>query len=196
MSDALILFVRKPEKGKVKTRIAATAGDDFALNIYNKLLQHTHHITNTLSCDKYVFYAGAIVETDMWRTGYNKLAQADTDLGNRMKKAFAQLFKKGYQRVCIIGSDCYELTKEIIELAFEKLHTHDAVIGPAHDGGYYLLGMKDELKDVFQDIEWSTEKVLEQTMAQLAFLNHSFVLLPMLHDVDTIDDVPTHWKHL
>ncbi len=194
MSDALILFVRKPEKGKVKTRIASTEGEEVALKIYNKLLTHTHQITAPLPCKKYVFYAGAIEEDDIWTAGYNKLMQADTDLGSRMKTAFEQLFEKGHNRICIIGSDCYELDTVIIEQAFEKLSHHDVVVGPAHDGGYYLLGMKDGLKDVFQNIEWSTEKVLQQTIVQLTEKNNSFSLLPMLHDVDTVNEIPHPWK--
>ena len=193
MSDALILFVRKPEKGKVKTRIAATEGENFALKIYNKLLLHTYGITAPLTCTKYVFYAGAIEEDDMWSNGYHKLMQAETDLGNRMKAAFTQLFEKEHKRICIIGSDCYELSTEVIEQAFAELEKHDLVIGPAHDGGYYLLGMKDGVKDVFQNIEWSTEKVLKQTIKQLIDKNQTFVLLPMLHDVDTVNEVPAKW---
>ena len=191
--NALILFVRKPERGKVKTRIAATAGEDAALFIYEKLLQHTYNITTTLDCTRYVFYADAIEDEDMW-TGYEKLFQAETDLGNRMKEAFAQLFQKGHHHICIIGSDCYELSTGMIENAFTHLQEHDIVIGPAHDGGYYLLAMKEELKDVFQKIDWSTEKVLYQTIEQLKQNHWSYFLLPVLHDVDTIDDVPPQWK--
>jgi rSAM/selenodomain-associated transferase 1 len=194
MSNALILFVRKPEKGKVKTRIAATEGDDFALAIYKKLLAHTHSITAPLDCSKYVFYAGTIEDQDMWTEGYEKVLQAETDLGNRMKTAFARLFEKGHSRICIIGSDCYELSTEFIEDAYEQLENVDVVIGPAQDGGYYLLGMKEELKDVFQGIDWSTEKVLTQTITQLEKGEYTFALLPLLHDVDTIDEVPSIWK--
>ena len=195
MKEALILFVRTPEKGKVKTRIAAIAGDDAALEIYQRLLQHTQQITAPLSCDKYVFYADRIETDDLWN-GYNKQLQPGTDLGNRMLAAFSCLFKKGYQRVCIIGSDCYDLSTTIIEQAFTELSKTDLVIGPANDGGYYLLGMKDGVKDIFQGIAWSTEKVLEQTIAQITASGFGYSLLPVLSDVDTAADVPEQWKEV
>ncbi|MBD0367430.1 MAG: TIGR04282 family arsenosugar biosynthesis glycosyltransferase [Flavisolibacter sp.] len=193
MKEALIIFVRKPEKGKVKTRIAAAVGDDMALSIYKKLLQHTYSITHVLPCDKYVYYAGAIEENDLWQNGYYKDQQADTGLGLRMQIAFTQLFRKGYERICIIGSDCHELTTEIIKEAFELLTDNDIIIGPAHDGGYYLLAMKESVKSVFEGIEWSTEKVLIQTLVQIKKHHYSYSLLPELKDMDTIQDVPEEW---
>ncbi len=168
MKEALIIFVRKPDLGKVKTRIAAHAGNEAALSIYNKLLQHTFEITFPTDYDKYVFYADAIVEHDLWSNGYHKALQANTDLGNRMQIAFTHLFEKGYKRICIVGSDCYELSTEIIRGAFRSLDTHEIVIGPARDGGYYLLAMKDGVKTIFEGIDWSTEKVLAQTIQRLS----------------------------
>ena len=192
--EALILFVRKPELGKVKTRIAATEGETVALTIYQRLLEHTYSITAALPVDKYVFYAGEIEKDDTWSLGYHKLLQDNTDLGNRMKAAFTLLFHKGYDRICIIGSDCYELDELMIQQAFATLTAQDIVIGPAKDGGYYLLGMRQELRDIFQNIEWSTENVLQQTIDQINALGSSYYLLPYLNDVDTIDDVPMSWK--
>ena len=192
--EALILFVRKPELGKVKTRIAATEGEAVALAIYQRLLEHTYTITSGLPVDKYVFYAGEMVSHDIWNQGYYKMLQEETDLGNRMKAAFSLLFQKGYEQICIIGSDCYELDASVIRQAFSSLAQTDMVIGPASDGGYYLLGMRQGLKDVFQHIEWSTESVLQQTIDQIRALNSSYVLLPVLNDVDTIHDVPESWK--
>lgn len=188
--EALIIFVRKPELGKVKTRLAATIGAEAALLIYQKLLEHTHKVSAPLACDKYVFYVDEIEEQDLWRMGYHKHLQANTDLGGRMQAAFAFLFEKGYARICIIGSDCFELTAEIINDAFLLLQGNDVVIGPAKDGGYYLLGMKDGLKQVFEGVEWSTENVCKQTKAQIEQNGYSFTQLPLLTDVDTVDDVP------
>lgn len=194
MSDALILFVRKPELGKVKTRIAATEGDKAALAIYKKLLGHTRDITTSLTCTKYVFYAGAIEQDDFWSGDYHKDLQENAELGQRMQQAFEKTFRKGHHRVCIIGSDCYELTTAHIEEAFEKLSSYDVVLGPAKDGGYYLLGMKGGLKAVFENVQWSTEEVLKQTLEQICRQGYSYTLLEALNDVDTIEDVPVQWR--
>ena len=188
--EALIIFVRKPEAGKVKTRLAAAIGAEAALTIYQKLLEHTHSTSLALDCDKYVFYADAVEEKDRWQNDFHKQQQAQTDLGGRMKAAFTQIFQKGYSRVCIIGSDCFELTSAIITDAFLLLHRHEVVIGPARDGGYYLLGMRSKTKDLFDGVEWSTGKVLAQTIEKLLQNDYSYALLPLLTDVDTINDVP------
>lgn len=179
----------------MKTRLAATLGDEAALRIYEKLLTHTHRIIQPLLIDKFIFYADKIIEDDRWcGNGYYKALQADAGLGNRMQKAFERVFQKGYEKISIIGSDCYELTTALIENAFQLLNTHDVVLGPANDGGYYLLAMKDGVKNIFQTIDWSTGKVLTQTLQRIRQNNYTYTLLPLLTDVDTADDVPAQWK--
>ena len=195
MTDALILFVRNPEAGKVKTRIAAVAGDAMALHIYERLLQHTHAITSSVAADKFVYYADAINQKDRWSIGhYIKAIQEGPDLGARMYQAFNDIFKQGYEKVCIIGSDCYELTSSIIEQAFTKLNHTDIVIGPATDGGYYLLGMKNGVKNLFAGIEWSTSNVLQQTLQHIEQQHCTYSLIPELTDIDTVNDIPEAWK--
>jgi rSAM/selenodomain-associated transferase 1 len=189
-TEALIIFVRKPEQGKVKTRLAASVGEDEALRIYQLLLEHTKAVANQLDCDKYVFYASAIEPDDMWSNGFTKRLQAESDLGARMKSAFADLFQLGYQRICIIGSDCFELTPLIVQQAFAGLNEADIVIGPAKDGGYYLLGMRHGIKEVFEGVQWSTENVFAQTMELAAKVGWTCSLLPRLVDVDTVEDLP------
>ncbi|GAA4342549.1 TIGR04282 family arsenosugar biosynthesis glycosyltransferase [Flaviaesturariibacter amylovorans] len=193
-TDALILFVRRPERGKVKTRVAATAGDDAALAVYERLLAHTHAVTHGLSCDKYVFYADAIVRDDLWEEGYHKLLQDRTDLGMRLYSAFRQVFGKGYRNVCVIGSDCPGLTQALLEDAFLRLNDNDLVIGPATDGGYYLLGMRGGTQELFDDVAWSTSGVLRQTLDKARTLGLVTDLLPACSDVDTWDDVPEAWR--
>jgi rSAM/selenodomain-associated transferase 1 len=193
MKEALIIFVRKPELGKVKTRMAASVGKEAALIIYKKLLQHTHQITSPLCCDKFVFYADAIGDNDLWNEGYQKLLQGEGDLGTKMKAAFTSLFEKGYSRICIIGSDCYEITTTVIEQAFYLLNKQEIVLGPARDGGYYLLGIKDAVRDIFDGIEWSTSKVLQQTISHIQKNLYSFSMLEELQDIDTIENVPIEW---
>lgn len=189
MKQALIIFVRQPILGKVKTRLAKTAGDVKALKIYKELLRHTHVITQHLHCDKYVFYADAVAENDMWENDrYYKKAQANSDLGMRMQTAFEELFNKEYKHICIIGSDCYELTTAIIKQAFEALQRYDAVIGPSADGGYYLLGLSHMQPVLFHHIQWSSCKVLGQTIDACIANNCYHTLLPMLHDIDDEKD--------
>jgi len=195
MKKGLIIFVRHPELGKVKTRLAASIGDEATLIIYQKLLQHTFNISNSIDADKHVFYSEKVIEDDLWEgERFFKGLQQDTDLGNRMKHAFEKVFEKGYEKVGIIGSDSYELSAQIITDAFERLDQTDIVIGPAKDGGYYLLALKDYVKDIFQNIEWSTGKVLRQTIEVIKQKGYSYALLPLLTDVDTIDDLPQQWK--
>ena len=114
--------------------------------------------------------------------------QASGGLGERMEQAFRQAFEAGAKKVVIIGSDCPELTGEMLQRAFDQLDEADYVLGPAPDGGYYLLGMKELESSVFHDIEWSTETVRAQTLEKIQAAGKSYALLPVLSDVDTEED--------
>jgi uncharacterized protein len=188
--EALLIFVKKPEPGKVKTRLAKSIGDEKAIMIYHHLLGRTLEITRGLLQDKFVFYHPEIVYNDLWaEEGYYKRQQASGNLGEKMKAGFHSLFQQGYGRVCVIGSDCYTLTTGILEDAFNSLNEHDVCIGPSEDGGYYLLGMKRLHSDFFTNKTWSTNSVFTATMADAARLNLSVCRLPILNDVDNIDDL-------
>ncbi len=187
--NAIILFVRKPEYGKVKTRLAADIGEEKALEIYEMLLQHTQSISAKVQAEKFVFYATEICEDDIWNE-YKKFAQHGTNLGGRIEFAFKNIFAEHYENVMIIGSDCFELTNEIIEEAFSLLEKNEVVIGPAKDGGYYLLGMKKMYSTIFQNINWSTHEVFDQTLQKIKSLDLRYGLLPVLRDVDTVQDLP------
>lgn len=193
--QALIIFVRNPEKGKVKTRLAATVGADAALHIYKKLLQHTFAVSQQTNADRFVFYADVVESDDVWSgQGYHKQLQAAGDLGDKMKAAFAEVFAKGYAKAVIIGSDCPELTSNHLQAAFGKLHTHDVVIGPALDGGYYLLGMKRLHAVLFQNKAWSTGTVFRDTIQTATDHSLLFFALGVLADVDEEKDLPQSWK--
>ncbi|NBP71250.1 MAG: glycosyltransferase, partial [Cytophagia bacterium] len=184
-NNLLLIFYRNPELGKVKTRLAATLGDEKALSVYLRLAEHTRKITQGLVADKLVFYSNAIVHKDLWDEAfYQKAEQAGENLGERMLHAFQYGFDQGYQRICIIGTDCLELNQEIIEKAFLGLSQHDAVLGPAKDGGYYLLGIKKPHTDFFQNKAWSTQTVTHDTLRDMLRLKLSVHLLPLLSDVD------------
>lgn len=186
--NLLLIFTRNPELGKVKTRLAKTIGDEPALNIYKFLLNHTKEVTQDLNCDKAVYYSVKVRNNDIWDTSnYQKHQQNGDDLGIRMKNAFQEAFNKNYEKVLIIGSDLYDLKPNHINEAFEKLNSNDVVIGPAEDGGYYLLGMKELHSEVFKNKAWGTSTVRQNTLNDLQ--NDSVHLLETLNDVDVFDDI-------
>lgn len=187
----LIIFYRNPELGKVKTRLAAAVGDEKALAIYLKLATHTREVALASDFDRVVYYSHHVDTEDNWQeNSFHKKLQVGNDLGIRMYNAFENAFRDGYAHVCIIGTDCLELTSEILSAAFEQLKAHDAVIGPARDGGYYLLGMKQLHKDLFANKEWSTNTVAKRTIVDFQNLNLTYSQLPTLSDIDREEDLP------
>ena len=188
--EAIIIFVRNPVLGKVKTRIAATLGDEAALKAYVQLLKQTRKTVLPLAADKFVFYADGINMEDSWENDlFKKQNQPAGDLGLKMQHAFETLFALDYQRILIIGSDCYDLTATHICDAFEHLKKKEVVIGPAKDGGYYLLGMRKMVTVLFQNITWSTNLVFQQSIEACTNENVSHATLTMLSDVDEAEDI-------
>lgn len=195
--ELLIIFYRNPELGKVKTRLAASIGDEKALAIYLLLSAHTREVSENLGIDKTLYYTDFVDREDNWSLAkFKKEIQTGRDLGERMRNALAAGFEQGYQKIVIIGTDCFELTPEIIEQSFERLDHHDAVIGPALDGGYYLLGMKKLIPEIFKNKTWSTESVCTETMKDFERLNLGYSLSPPLRDVDEVKDLPEELAHL
>jgi len=185
---ALLIFTRNPELGKCKTRLAAIIGDEKTLNIYTFLLKHTVSITQNLTVDKFVFYSEKIWKEDLWDLNiFRKKLQTGADLGKRMENAFRELFEMGYEKIIIIGSDMYDISQTDLEDAFSALDTHDFVIGPAQDGGYYLLGMKQLKKELFTNKNWSTETVLQDSLTDLK--NETLAKLSIRNDIDSYEDI-------
>ncbi len=190
--NLLLIFVKNPQLGKVKTRLAATLGDHKALEIYNLLLEKTKATVLPLAMDKQVYYSDFIGQNDLWSQGnFQKRLQFGDDLGARMSSAFKSGFDQGYESICIIGSDCFDISKSIINQAFETLKSNDFVMGPAKDGGYYLLGMNKYQPGVFENIKWSTVKVLSETINRISKLKASYDLLISLTDIDEEKDLET-----
>lgn len=189
MSKNLVMvFTRNPELGKVKTRLAKTIGEQSALNIYNFLLNHTETVIRNIDCDKAIYYSVKVRDNDIWDPFlYSKHLQQGKDLGKRMYNAFLDTFSEGYKKVVIVGSDLFDLQPKHIEIAFRKLDSYEVVIGPAEDGGYYLLGMKTIHSQVFTTKEWGTSTVFENTINDLQ--NESVFLLEELNDIDVYDDI-------
>lgn len=192
---ALIIFVRPPEAGKVKTRIAAEAGAETALAVYRKLLAHTLDTVREAAAVKYVFYAGAVPARDIWsEAGFERLPQAEGDLGARMESAVREVLHRGHPAAVIIGSDCPDLTVTHIRDSFAALRQSDLALGPARDGGYYLLALRSVHPFLFRDMAWSTEGVRAETLKRAAAAGLSVQLLPELSDVDHWADVPAAWQ--
>ena len=188
--QAVLIFTKNAEAGKVKTRLAATIGNEAAFAVFHQLQAYTVSITASLPMDKFVFYADYIGSSDIWDNNvYHKAVQQGEDLGERMINAFDLLFEKGFEEVVIIGTDCPGIQTSIIEDAFAHLQACDVVVGPAEDGGYYLLGMKQLHAALFSDIHWSTATVLKSTLNGIIASGLRYHLLPMLKDVDEEKDL-------
>lgn len=187
-NNLLLIFTRNPELGKGKRRLAATIGDQAAFDIYKFLLDHTVTITKNLYAEKQVYYSEEIWEDDIWdNKKFAKKLQTGDDLGARMANAFQEGFQNEYQKIIIIGSDMLDLSQEDLEAAFKALEKNDFVIGPAEDGGYYLLGMKKFMPELFKNKSWGTETVLKDTLADLE--NETTALLETKNDVDYYEDI-------
>ncbi len=190
MENTLLIFIKNPQLGKVKTRLAATVGNDEALRIYKILLEMTRRAALDLAARRWLFYADFLEKRDGWRaTDFSKKLQIGHDLGQRMENAFREAFEKGAKRVVIIGSDCPEISPEILRQAFLFLENgSEVVVGPAPDGGYYLLGLGSFFPEIFRNIEWSTDTVFSRTLKIAADFGKKTALLPVLSDVDTEND--------
>ncbi|MGB5437736.1 MAG: TIGR04282 family arsenosugar biosynthesis glycosyltransferase [Maribacter sp.] len=186
--NLLLIFTRNPVLGKCKTRLAAKVGNQVALDIYNFLLKHTSTITKDLNVHKRVYYSEEIWKDDCWDNRiFDKRLQQGFDLGTRMSNAFKNGFEDGFEKIIIIGSDMFDMDKSDLEDAFMALAQNDYVIGPALDGGYYLLGMKSYTEKIFQNKEWGKEHVFEATINDLK--NEKVRLLEPKNDIDRYEDL-------
>lgn len=188
--ELLIIFVKNPDLGKVKTRIAKEIGEEAALAIYYRLLQKTQNVCDALTVDRAVYYSSYIDSEDQWlNTLYKKGIQKGDNVGDRMRHAFEEAFDAGYKKVCLIGSDIYALTSAIVNQAFNELTTQDVVIGPAEDGGYYLIGMNIQHNELFSLKHWSHDKVYSETLERVRQLNLSLGSVDTLNDIDRVEDL-------
>ena len=190
----ILLFIRVPIKGQVKSRLAAELGEETALDLYTSFVLD---IIDTLEGTGYpliVYYypqAGADTLAPLLGQHCRLMPQEGKDLGERMENAFRQIFSEGYTRAILIGSDIPDLTPAVLQDALESLRTSDVVIGPAADGGYYLIGFRKGslLPGIFRTREWGTERVFQQTMDLLRNALLRIHLAPEWKDVDTIEDL-------
>ena len=185
---ALLIFQKNPELGKVKTRLGATLGDERALEIYHQLIEITLKEANKTSFDIFIFYSSFLPKENSTEL-ITRNVQKGEDLGEKMKNAFQEVLALGYQKAIIIGTDCPEIHAGILNQAAVELKNNELVIGPAEDGGYYLLGMKTLQKELFEEVQWSTESVLKQTLEKAETLGLKVSLLESLNDIDTEEDL-------
>jgi rSAM/selenodomain-associated transferase 1 len=186
-AEHLIIFVKNPVLGQVKTRIARTVGDAKAVDIYTHLLRYTQQLIESFRGQRVVYYGDFVNHDDGWND-YDKQLQTSGDLGERIANAFQEQFAAGADKVVIIGSDCLAITPDHLGQAFAALDMADIVIGPATDGGYYLLGMKQVHSFLFQDMPWSQPELRQLT--ELAILQHGLTFAPLetLTDIDEWSD--------
>jgi hypothetical protein len=189
-AQEVLIFARTPELGKVKTRLAAEIGEEAALQTYVTLLAHTRECVARSGFPARVHLAGPMPDYDLWSdAGFRRYPQADGDLGQRMASAFAHAFADGVRSVVIIGTDCPGLSSAHLHEAMKALETHEAVVGAAEDGGYWLLGLTSPIRSIFQNKAWSTDTVLRDTLADFKALGVSVARLDTLRDLDTADDL-------
>lgn len=188
----LIVFVKAPVPGQCKTRLTPLLGEHKACEFYksmvNNCLEEISDLSNvTISIHAYPDLANPFIQKTSHHYGFDMQVQQGNDLGERMFLAMQQALKAS-SHVVLIGTDCPSMSKRYIECAFNALHQHDIVFGPADDGGYVLLGANKITAEIFNNISWSTDQVLQQSISQTDELNYKIKLLDTLQDIDTPED--------
>ncbi|WP_339138737.1 MAG: TIGR04282 family arsenosugar biosynthesis glycosyltransferase [Candidatus Electrothrix sp. GW3-4] len=200
--SVIVLFTRYPQAGKVKTRLIKRLGPQGAANLHSRLtkqvIRKLQPILESGSVQLQISYCGgAKQEIQTWLgKDFQLVRQQGHDLGERMRHAFEQVWQQEADRVLLIGSDCPGINPALLENGLERLKNHDVILGPASDGGYYLIGLSARLAprrqdyvNLFHNIDWGSGRVLKQTLAQLQKSNLPFALLPELHDIDRPEDL-------
>jgi len=198
--SALVVFLKHPRPGAVKTRLAAAIGAEAAAGLYRALAEQVLEATTPTAGDyeRLVFFdpPESLPEMRDWLPGVRLMAQSGHDLGARMADAFARAFARGARRVAIVGTDAPGVSRATVRAALSALDAADVVIGPAADGGYYLIALRAPGPGLFAGIEWSTPDVREQTLARAAAAGLSVRELKHLRDVDTLDDLRAEWPRI
>lgn len=200
----LIVFTRYPRPGKAKTRLIPALGAEGAAALQRQMTEYTltqvKQLVADQSCSAEIWFAGTNAPEvdrqlmqDWLGTNWVYRPQSGGDLGKRMADAFAAAFADGIVRVVTIGTDCPQLDASRLSQAFAALETHDLVLGPATDGGYYLIGLRRSIPELFTGIAWSTAEVLSATVQIAEHLGLSIAYLDRLTDIDRPEDLPV-WQ--
>lgn len=199
IAQRLLIFTRYPEPGRTKTRLIPHLGAEGAAKLHAELVRHTLAWADDLArlCDVAVevhFTGGDTASMQsLFGPQRDYRPQVDGDLGDRMAHACERAFRTGARRVVVVGTDCPDLSADRVATAFRSLATHDVVVGPALDGGYYLIGLSRAQPALFREIAWGSERVLAQTLATAEHEALSVQQLPPLDDIDLPDDLPV-WQ--
>jgi uncharacterized protein len=200
MSDTLLVFVKEPRPGAVKTRLAAGLGAVRAAAVYRSLAEAVIRQTAPAAQEYERLFCfapkAAIAAMTAWLPGESLLAQQGDDLGARMAHAFAEAFHRGARRVAIVGSDAPAVDRTLVAGALRALDDHDVAIGPARDGGYYLLALDQPRPELFQGVAWSSSAVFTSTVERAAVLGLGVRILDACADIDTLDDLRAEWPRV
>jgi len=190
--NALIIIAKYPEKGLVKTRIKGLS-DEQRVDLYTRLLNDTmEKLSSIPGVDTYIAFAPENTKKYFSRFQVGLIPLSDGDLGQRMYEAFHETFQRGYEKVSLAGADIPGLSESIVMDSFNQLSDNDLVYGPARDGGYYLIGMRKLIKDVFNNVPWSTDSTLEISIKNAEKAVCSVSLITELSDIDTFEDAKNH----
>lgn len=193
--NCIIIFTRFPEAGHTKTRLIPLLGAEKAALLHKKMAEKIFKECAELSTGKKLrieihYHGGNRKKIEEWiPKSFRSYQQTTGSLGEKLYNAAARGFRSGSKKIVIIGTDCPLMNKKIIDRAFEQLDNSDIVIGPALDGGYYLIGLKDAQRELFKGIDWGTEKVFNQTIAKVQESNKTWFALPILSDIDLPEDL-------
>lgn len=199
MRERLIIFTRYPEPGKTKTRLIPVLGVEGAATLQRQMTEHKLaevkklQAVSQLSVEVHFAGGNEQLMQDWLGSSIIYQQQSEGDIGCRMGSAFQASFEAGMNRVVLIGTDCPDLNAQLLAQAFQSLEQHDLVLGPAEDGGYYLIGLRRLIPELFIGISWSTAEVLQQTQSIARNLSLSVAYLPLLSDVDRPEDLWV-WK--
>jgi len=190
--NLLGLFAKFPEPGKVKTRLAKDIGPDAAARVCREIAEYVLKRTSPEGSGyhRIIFFSPETMTQRFseWMPDEVLRAQTGGDVGERMDNALKELFDLGAEKAIVVGSDIPGLHRGIIDQAFQELDSGDVVIGPAMDGGYYLIGMKSPNPEIFRNISWGTEKVFKETVTIIEKKGLSYGVVATLFDVDDLDD--------
>jgi uncharacterized protein len=199
-ADTLLVFVKEPRAGAVKSRLAAGIGPERAAAVYRAIAEEAIRRTAPRAgeYERRVLFdpPGAGARIAQWLPGLPASPQGEGDLGERMARALAEAFGQGARRAALVGTDVPALAREDVLEAFDGLDGHDVVLGPATDGGYYLLALRGPAPDLFRGVPWSTPQVLAATLDRAARLGWSVRVLRTLGDVDTVEDLSADWERV
>ena len=195
ISEQLIIFTRYPAPGKAKTRLIPVLGKEGAANLHRLMTQRTIaralSLQNSRQLSVEIHYTGSSQQLMQDWLGTDLLyhQQSDGDLGARMLAAFQKSFNGGIEKVALIGTDCPQLKQQLLAKAFDELSDKDLVLGPAKDGGYYLIGLRCLIPELFDGIHWGSSEVFASTLAIAQNLGLNIGVLPTLVDIDRPDDL-------